>query len=73
MKLKQIEKMFPRSFRDENNQQLLYIYACDVGNNYFEYGEEIQPVHFYDKYQFLENDWRIYIITCDECFGCGSW
>ncbi len=70
--LKEIEKMFPDSFRSDNWQHL-FIKNCHVGNGIYDYGEEEKPINFKSEYLFLKNDPRIIILTCDNCCECGGW
>jgi len=72
LKLKEIEKMFYDTYRTENGQKLC-IYACNVGENGYEYGEPEPPITYYPEYEFLRNDPRILLIRCDDCCQCGSW
>lgn len=70
--LKEIEKMFPDSYRSEDGQKLV-LKACDVGNNFYDYGEPEKKLTFYPKFQFLQNDHRIIIEDCSICCGCAGW
>lgn len=72
LKLKEIEKMFPESERSEDGQ-MLYIKACDVGDNFYDYDDERKAVVYDPQYEFLKDDHRICIVECCVCCGCSGW
>ena len=72
-KLKEIEKEFPHSWRTDNGQQL-YIRWCEVGDNFYDYGQaKPLKMKFDKKYEYLRNDPRIRFTTCEDCCGCAGW
>lgn len=76
IKLKDIEKKLKkekvRYFRSEN-EQFLYVYSCDIGNNFYDYGEEEPPLKIKSEFSFLKDDFRIKIIRCCDCCCCAGW
>ena len=71
-KLKDIEKEFPSSYRNDNGQ-ILYIRSCDVGDNFYDYGETPKPFKIEPQYKYLLDDHRIRFYGCDECGMCSGW
>lgn len=55
------------------DEQTIFIRACSVGNNFYDYGEDPKQVTFYPEFYFLANDPRVYIRECAECCGCSGW
>ena len=77
-KLKEIEKLFGSQgcYRNDNDQILL-IRACFVGDNFYDYGETPKEIKW-DRIspslaQELKNDHRIKILKCEDCCGCSGW
>lgn len=71
-KLKEIEKMFSGCWRSDNGQ-IVYIKACEVGDNFYDYGEEPKDIAFDKEFTFLKDDFRIRIVECCDCCGCAGW
>lgn len=75
-KLKNIERKLDELgidwFRSEDGQSI-EIKACEIGNNFYDYGEEPTPIVFNKKYEFLKGDHRIHILDCQACCGCAGW
>ena len=74
LELRKIEQMLPKdSYWRSENGQILFIQACAVGDNFYDYGERPKHPIFEGKYSFLENDPRICLVECCECCGCAGW
>lgn len=75
-KLKEIEKILGEScWRSDNGQQLI-VKACRLGDNFYDYGESAPRKLSYEylpELKGLEDDFRIQIILCEDCSGCGGW
>lgn len=74
MPLKEIEKLLGKRtcWRSDNNQ-LLYIKCCAVGDNFYDYGERPPKRLDFSRAPYLKDDPRIEIIYCEDCCGCAGW
>ena len=55
-------------------KEIVYIYWCEIGDNFYDYGEKRpKHTHFYKKFEFLRDDPRVVLLDCADCCGCASW
>lgn len=79
-KIKDIKRILENkniSYSEWDNGQGITIQACELGDNYYNYGEDAPDKIKIDDEEIrkldLENDHRIHFIRCEDCCGCGSW
>lgn len=75
-KLKNIKRKLDEmevNWSESENGQNIEIKACEIGNNFYDYGEEPTPIVFSKQYEFLKDDHRVHIIDCQSCCGCAGW
>lgn len=76
----QLDKLGITNYHIPNyNKQLIKIYSCALGDNFFDYGED-EPEEFdwfeeipVELREELENNDLVEIIHCDDCCGCAGW
>ena len=49
------------------------ICACQIGDNFYDYGERPQAVVFDEKFKFLKDNPKVIILECCDCCGCAGW
>lgn len=59
---------------EDTEEEIVCIYWCQVGDNFYDYGEK-PPKHmnFKKDLEFLKDDPRINFIECCNCCGCAGW
>lgn len=58
--------------RSENNQYI-YIHACEVGDNFYDYDESPKPICYNAGLEWIKDDPRIIISECADCCCCSGW
>ena len=47
--------------------------ACEVGDNFYDYGDEPKPITFAEGYEWMEDNPLIIIRECCDCCSCSGW
>lgn len=59
---------------DDTRENYIRIYACSLGDNFFDYGEDEKDLQIDDvELKFLENESKVSILKCCDCCGCAGW
>lgn len=75
IRMKEIKRLLDeRDIEYEIENQRIHILSCDLGNNFYNYGEPKKTITIDDEQlKFLSTDFRVNIITCENCCCCSGW